>query len=91
MRLIKNFAMPAGCGYIFSSNVGVLRRIVWFLFIVAGITYSTFIIFKSWILYSTYPSSIKPAFSAKDILKFPKGEKYILDNTGSGNSSYSLL
>ena len=30
------FASPAGCGYITSRNVGIIRRLVWVIFIVTG-------------------------------------------------------
>ena len=39
--------------------------------------------YKNWLRYSTYPSSVKPAYSGEDIPKFPRGN--LLDSDWSKN------
>ena len=83
------FASPAGCGYITSRNVGIVRRLIWVVFIVTGqnkstseslmksilgLFYSLYTIYKCADRFMKYPSSIKPAFKTEDVLKFPKSE-----------------
>ena len=68
----RQFASPTGFGYMFSKRIGVTRRLLWCLFIIFGLGYSLHNISESWKFYKTYPTTIKPAFTTEDKLKFPK-------------------
>ena len=68
----RQFASPTGFGYMFSKRVGVTRRLLWCIFIIFGLGYSLHNISASWKFYKTYPTTIKPAFTEEDKLKFPK-------------------
>ena len=74
----RQFASPTGFGYMFSKRIGVTRRLLWCLFIIVGLGYSLHNISESWKFYKTYPTTIKPAFTEEDKLKFPKSKFFMV-------------